>query len=87
MATGYEKINAIKGLLKTKMTVAQLANLLNCGPRTVFRHLEVLTNENCGLRRSKENGQTYYVIQTNEEVNFNQTIVKQLEKIKKNMQP
>lgn len=85
MATGYEKINAIKSLLKTKMTVAQMANLLNCGPRTVFRHLEVLTNENCGLRRSKENGQTYYVIQTNEEVNFNQTIVKQLEKIKKNM--
>ncbi|PWJ61040.1 MULTISPECIES: YafY family protein [unclassified Fibrobacter] len=85
MATGYEKINAIKSLLKTKMTVAQMANLLNCGPRTVFRHLEVLTNENCGLRRTKENGQTYYVIQTNEEVNFNQTIVKQLEKIKKNM--
>ncbi|SHK64129.1 YafY family protein [Fibrobacter sp. UWEL] len=85
MATGYEKINAIKSLLKTKMTVTQLANLLDCGPRTVFRHLEVLTKENCGLRRTKENGQTYYVIQTDREVNLNQTVVKQLEKIKKNM--
>lgn len=85
MATGYEKINAIKGLLKTKMTVTQLAHLLNCGPRTVFRHLEVLSKENCGLRRSKENGSTYYVIQTDKEVNANLTIVKQLEKIKKNM--
>lgn len=85
MATGYEKINAIKSLLKTKMTVAQLAQYLDCGPRTVFRHLDVLSRENCGLRRSKENGSTFYVIQTTEETNFNQGIVKQLEKIKKNM--
>lgn len=86
MATGYEKINLIKGLLKTKMTVEQLASVLGCGTRTVFRHLDVLAKENCGLRKSKEpGGPMYYVIQTNEEVNFNQNIVKQLEKIKKNM--
>lgn len=86
MATGYEKINAIKGLLKTKMTVEQLASVLKCGTRTVFRHLDVLAKENCGLRKSKEpGGPMYYTIMTNEEVNFNQVIVKQLEKVKKNM--
>ena len=42
MASGYEKINKVKGFLKSKVTVNQLANLLNCGPRTVFRHLEVV---------------------------------------------
>ncbi len=85
MATGYEKISSIKSLLKTKRTVDQLAKALGCGTRTVFRHLEVLEKENCGLRRSKECGATFYVIQTEEETNFNQNIVKQLEKIKKNM--
>lgn len=85
MATGYEKISSIKSLLKSKRTVDQLAKALGCGTRTVFRHLEVLEKENCGLRRSKECGATFYVIQTEEETNFNQNIVKQLEKIKKNM--
>lgn len=85
MATGYEKINSIKGLLKNKITVDQLANLLNCGPRTVFRHLEVVAKENCGLRKFKENGVTYYVIQTEKEKNFNQERVRQLEKIKKSL--
>lgn len=85
MASGYEKINSIKSLLKSKLTVSQLANLLNCGPRTVFRHLEVVTRENCGLRKFKENGETYYVIQTDKEVNFNQDVVKQLEKVKKGL--
>lgn len=85
MASGYEKINSIKGLLKNKVTVEQLANLLNCGPRTVFRHLEVVAKENCGLRKFKENGVTYYVIQTEKEKNFNQERVRQLEKIKKSL--
>jgi len=85
MASGYEKINAIKGFLKTKVTVDQLARLLNCGPRTVFRHLEVVSKENCGLRKFKENGETYYVIQTEKETNFNQEVVRQLEKVKKGL--
>lgn len=86
MATGYAKINTIKNLLKKKMTVEQLASVLKCGTRTVFRHLDVLAKENCGLRKSKEpGGPMYYVIVTNDEVNFNQNIVKQLEKVKKNM--
>ncbi|MCF0222757.1 MAG: WYL domain-containing transcriptional regulator [Fibrobacter sp.] len=86
MATGYEKINLVKNFLKTKMTVEQLAAVLGCGTRTVFRHLDVLAKENCGLRKSKEpGGPMYYSIQTNQEVNFNQSIVKQLEKVKKNM--
>lgn len=85
MASGYEKINNIKGFLKSKVTVKQLASLLNCGPRTVFRHLDVVAKENCGLRKFKENGETYYVIQTDKEVNFNQEVVRQLEKVKKSL--
>ena len=85
MATGYEKINAIKSKLKVKQTVNSLAYLMGCGPRTIFRHLEVTNAENCGLRKFKENGETFYVIQTDKEANFNQDVVKQLEKIKKNL--
>lgn len=85
MASGYEKINKVKGFLKSKVTVNQLANLLNCGPRTVFRHLEVVASENCGLHKFKENGETYYVIQTDKEKNFNQEVVRQLEKVKKGL--
>lgn len=85
MASGYEKINKVKGFLKSKVTVNQLANLLNCGPRTVFRHLEVVAAENCGLRKFKENGETYYVIQTDKEINFNQEVVRQLERVKKGL--
>ena len=85
MATGYEKINAIKNKLKVKQTVNGLAKLMGCGPRTIFRHLEVISEENCGLRKFKENGETFYIIQTDKEANFNQEVVKQLEKIKKNL--
>ena len=85
MATGYEKINAIKNKLKVKQTVNGLAKLMGCGPRTIFRHLEVIGEENCGLRKFKENGETFYIIQTDKEAHFNQEVVKQLEKIKKNL--
>ena len=85
MATGYEKINAIKSKLKVKQTVKSLASLMGCGPRTIFRHLEVISGENCGLRKFKENGETFYIIQSEKEANFNQDVVKQLEKIKKNL--
>ena len=85
MASGYEKINLIKNKLKNPMTVPQLAAALGCGTRTVFRHLDVVQKENCGLRKYKSEGDTFYVIQPEEKVNFNQNIVKQLDKIKKNM--
>lgn len=82
---GYEKINTVKDLLKREMTVSQLASALGRGPRTVFRYLELLRNENCGLHSHKKNGETVFVIQTEEKASFNQGVVKQLEKIKKNM--
>ncbi len=85
MATGYEKINLIKSKLKTPMTVTDLATALGCSSRTVFRHLEVIEQENCGLRKIKREGETRYVIQVEEKANFNQSVVKQLEKIKKNL--
>ena len=85
MATGYEKINDIKNKLKVPQTVAGLAKLMCCGPRTIFRHLDVIGKENCGLRKFKEKGETFYVIQTEKEANFNQDVVKQLEKIKKTL--
>ena len=82
---GYEKISTVKDLLKQEMTVSQLAVALGRGPRTVFRYLELLRNENCGLRSHKKNGETVWVIQSEEKTNFNQEIVKQLEKVKKNI--
>ncbi|MCQ2108190.1 MAG: WYL domain-containing protein [Fibrobacter sp.] len=85
MATSYQKINDLKAKLKTQMTVKQLAASLGCGTRTVFRHLNVIDEEHCGLRSFKRGNETYYVIQTEEETNFNQSVVKQLEKVKKSL--
>lgn len=84
MAICYERINTIKNKLKVKMTVSELANIIGCGERTIFRHLNVINKENCGLRKFKELGETYYIIQSEKNFNFNQEIVKQLEKVKKN---
>lgn len=81
MATGYEKILAIKSKLKVPMTVEELAAALDCGPRTIFRHLELVQQENCGLRKFKQNGSTYYQIKPEKEVAFDQKTVSQLEKI------
>ena len=67
------------------MTVTMLAEAMGCGPRTIFRHLDALQQENCGLHKFKKNGETFYVIQTEQKVDFNQKIVKQLEKLKKTM--
>ena len=85
MASGYEKISFVKSKLRLPMTVKMLAESLDCSERTVFRHIDVIEAENCGLRKYKSAGETFYVIQPDEKVNFNQNIVKQLEKIKKNM--
>ena len=85
MATGYEKINKIKCKLRVPMTVSMLAQAMDCGPRTIFRHLNALEQENCGLHKFKKDGETFYVIQTEQKVDFNQKIVKQLEKLKKTM--
>ena len=60
---GYQKINTVKDLLKKEMTVNQLAEAIGRGPRTVFRYLELLRNENCGLHSHKKNGETVWVIQ------------------------
>ena len=85
MATGYEKINKIKCKLRVPMTVSMLAQAMDCGPRTIFRHLNALEQENCGLHKFKKDGETFYVIQTEQKVDFNQKIFKQLEKLKKTM--
>ena len=85
MATGYEKINKIKCKLRVAMTVSMLAQAMDCGPRTIFRNLNALEQENCGLHKFKKDGETFYVIQTEQKVDFNQKIVKQLEKLKKTM--
>ena len=85
MATGYEKINKIKNKLRVPMTVKMLAVAMGCGPRTIFRHLDSLQQENCGLHKYKKDGETFYVIQTPEKLDFNQKIVKQLEKLKRTM--
>ena len=83
MASGYEKINMVKAKLKNPMTIKQLADALDCSERTMFRHIEVINAENCGLHKIKVAGETRYVIQTDDQVNFNQDIVKKLEKLRK----
>lgn len=83
MASGYEKINLVKAKLKSPMTIKQLAEALGCSERTMFRHIDVIDAENCGLHKMKVAGETRYVIQTEEKVSFNQDIVKKLEKLKK----
>lgn len=85
MATGYEKINKIKSKLRFPMTVSMLSEALECGPRTIFRHLDALQQENCGLHKFKKDGQTFYVIQTAEKTDYNQKIVRQLERVKKSL--
>lgn len=85
MATGYEKINKIKSKLRFPMTVNMLSEALECGPRTIFRHLDALQQENCGLHKFKKDGQTFYVIQTPEKTDYNQKIVRQLERVKKTL--
>lgn len=82
MANGYDKISRLKSMLKVKMTVDEIAGFMGCGPRTVFRHLDAISKQNCGLRKFKENKETYYIIQTDKNFSFNQDIAKQLEKVK-----
>ena len=81
--SGYEKINRVKAKLRNPMSIKQLAEALNCSERTIFRHIEIIMAENCGLHKIKAEGETRYVIQTEEAANFNQDIVKKLEKLKK----
>ncbi|MBO6135961.1 MAG: WYL domain-containing transcriptional regulator [Fibrobacter sp.] len=81
--SGYEKINRVKAKLRNPMSIKQLAEALNCSERTMFRHIEIIMAENCGLHKIKAEGETRYVIQTEEAANFNQDIVKKLEKLKK----
>lgn len=85
MASGYKKITKIKNLLKNKMTVQALASCMDCGTRTIFRQLKLIEEEHCGLHKLKEHGETFYVIQTEKDYDFNQDIIKQLEKIKKTL--
>ena len=84
---GYEKINEVKALLKDYRTIEEIATHIGRGTRTAFRYIEYLKKENCGLRKGKNMlNQTAFKIQVDEQVSFNQESVKQLEKIKKNMQ-
>lgn len=86
MATGYEKINNIKNILCKPMTVESLAISLNCKPRTIYRHIQQLEKENCGLHKFKQDGQTFYVVQPEQKTDFNQDLVKKLEKLRKSFE-
>ena len=86
MATGYEKINNIKNILCKPMTVESMAISLNCKARTIYRHIQQLEKENCGLHKFKQDGQTFYVIQPEEKTDYNQDLVKKLEKLRKSFE-
>ncbi len=82
----YNTISNLKDLLKSERTVKQLAAALGRSERMVFRYIRELQDQNCGLRSHKNSSnETVFVICTEEQTNFNESAVKQLEKIKKNM--
>lgn len=82
---GYMNINKVKDFLKSERTVDQIAEYIGRGNRTVFRYLQLLREEKCGLRSRKVENQTFFTIQPEEKASFNQETIKQLERIKKNM--
>lgn len=86
MATGYEKISNIKNILCKPMTVESMAISMNCKARTIYRHIQQLEKENCGLHKFKQEGQTFYVIQPEQKTDFNQDLVKKLEKLRKSFE-
>lgn len=82
----YEKINDLKAFLKDFRTLEEIAIHLGRGTRSVFRYIDFLKKENCGLRKGKNSsGLTAFKIQVDEQVSFNSNSVKILEKVKKNM--
>lgn len=85
MASGYEKISKIKNILSKPMSVEGMAIALNCKPRTIYRHINLLEKENCGLHKFKQNGETLYVIQPEQKAEFNHDVVKKLERLRKTM--
>lgn len=52
----YEKITQLKKFLSPPnkpASLMEIANYMNCDVRTVYRHIEKLESENCGLKREK----------------------------------
>lgn len=86
MATGYEKISKIKSILSKPMSVESMAVSLNCKPRTIYRHINLLEKENCGLHKFKQDGQTFYVIQPEQKTDYNNDVVKKLERLRKSLE-
>jgi predicted DNA-binding transcriptional regulator YafY len=68
------------------MTVESMAISMNCKARTIYRHIQQLEKENCGLHKFKQEGQTFYVIQPEQKTDFNQDLVKKLEKLRKSFE-
>ncbi|MGM9983175.1 MAG: helix-turn-helix transcriptional regulator [Fibrobacter intestinalis] len=52
----YEKLNQVKlrlSLPNKPASIAELADYMGCDARTIYRYLETLKAENCGLRQDK----------------------------------
>jgi len=63
----YKKLNELKNRLldyKHPATVQELAEFMDCNTRTIFRHLNTLEIENCGLKKTKDSPYRYYLLPT-----------------------
>ncbi|MCK9182747.1 MAG: WYL domain-containing protein [Fibrobacteraceae bacterium] len=60
----YDKLNELKARLsdvKRPATIPELAEFMCCNTRTIFRHLDKLSRENCGLKKTKDSPARYFI--------------------------
>jgi len=82
-STIYSKLKNLKQRLETvPATVQELSAYLACNQRTVFRHLKTLEEENIGLCKTKESGQSVqYFIESKTPATQNRDIIRSLKNI------
>lgn len=60
----YAKLNTLKCRLEDyhhPATIAELAEFMECNPRTIFRYFDTLKKENCGFRATKDEPYRYFI--------------------------
>lgn len=60
----YSKLNTLKARLEDyhhPATIAELAEFMECNPRTIFRYFDTLKKENCGFRATRDDPYRYFI--------------------------
>jgi predicted DNA-binding transcriptional regulator YafY len=60
----YSKLNTLKARLEDchhPATIAELAEYMECNPRTIFRYFDTLKKENCGFRATRDDPYRYFI--------------------------